>query len=329
MTTTAVTTTHDSRVFNRAQIATIKKTVARGLLDEEFDQFLLMCRAKRLDPLQRQIYAIVAEGKKGRSVAFITGIDGYRSIASRCGDYRPGNREVVCREELKDPKSNPLGIEYARASVWKNVKDEWHEYVETAYWDEFAPLREIGEGKNNKFHGTGEFELDPRKQNWRKMGRVMLMKCAEAVALRRGWPEDYAGLYEESEMDRMVTDLTPSAEAHQAEVEERLQKIGAADKSMMTISLPGVQELQVIPIGKAHDMLSGWIREHKDEPSTIMQLEEINRQSFRMWWASDPDSVLDIRKQINAIKEQMDNDDRQPSGQHHNGQGDGEDAARQ
>ena len=37
----------------------IRKTVARDCDPPEFDQFIHICRAVRLDPLRRQIYAFV------------------------------------------------------------------------------------------------------------------------------------------------------------------------------------------------------------------------------------------------------------------------------
>jgi len=37
------------------------------------------------------------------------------------------------------------------------------------------------------------------------MPHVMLAKDAEALALRKGWPEDLSGLYEEAEFDNVIT----------------------------------------------------------------------------------------------------------------------------
>ena len=177
----------------------VKRTVAQDLTPAELDLFIHMCRQWRLDPLRRQIYAHVYKRKKKdgknwietRSVVYVTGIDGYRSIADRTGNYRPGQRSTTTSDDARNPTTNPQGIVSATASVWKFAHNEWHEFSETVYWDEFAPLKEAwasDEAGDKK--PTGVFNLDTSGQ-WGRMGRVMLQKCAEAQALRRGWPDEY------------------------------------------------------------------------------------------------------------------------------------------
>ncbi len=203
----------------------VRRTVAKDCDAAEFDQFIHICRAVRLDPLRRQIYAFVfnKQDPKKRQMTIVTSIAGYRAIADRTGAYRPGPTEVMTDVTMADPATNPRGISHAIATVYKHSHGEWHEVTETAYWEEFAPLKEVWQDNQP----TGKFALDPKKDGWRRMPRVMIEKCAEAKALRRAWPDDFAGLAMEDEIDRAMTiDATATELADMAASEKRMELIG-------------------------------------------------------------------------------------------------------
>lgn len=248
-------------LVNDRDIQLVKRTVAQDLLPAELDLFIHMCRRWRLDPLRRQIYAHVyvrnkkesENGKdvwvKVRNVVYVTGIDGYRTIADRTGNYRPGQRSV--EHGSQDADTNPQGIISATASVWKHVHGEWHEFSETVYWDEFAPIKDEWDGKGDNRKRTGKRILDTSGQ-WGKMGRVMLQKCAEAQALRRGWPDEYADLYVAEEMEQAkVIDITPSEQAERADAEEKLELIGGKDA--LTVDWCDGGKLARVPFAKFPD----------------------------------------------------------------------------
>ena len=285
-------------IFSRAETLTIKKTVARGLTDTEFDQFIHMCKAMRLDPLRRQIYAIVTSAKdpNKRAVAYVTGIDGYRTIAARTGNYRPGKRSFVQDDTAKDPDMNPKGIVSATAIVHVYAHGEWYDVEETVYWSEMAPLRE--KWVNNK--PTGAYYLDPKKRNWHVMPGIMLQKCAEAQALRRAWPEDFSGLYEESEID--VIDITPTEIVEEAEKADRMAKIGGPSITFGVMSDDGF-EMKAIPVGQAFDWLDAWVRDHKDDQETVKAFRESNAESLRQFWGEDGGAALEIRKRMDAVRD--------------------------
>lgn len=285
-------------------VALVKRTAAADLHPAELDQFIHMCRTWRLDPLRRQIYALVysKDNPKKRRVSYITGIDGYRAIADRTGCYRPGQRSVETDSELRDPTQNPYGIVSATASVWKFAQGEWHEYQETVWWEEYAPLKEVWENGQP----SGKFKLDTSGQ-WGKMGRVMLQKCAEAQALRRGWPDELSGLYVDSEMDRSrlddMIDITPHEQAERAASTERQERLGGAK---ILFDFVDGEPLQAVPVGKVHDRIMEFMREQArdDNPDKVRLFVERNVEAFRQYWAHDASAALDLKKQLEKMDEE-------------------------
>jgi phage recombination protein Bet len=176
--------------FNESQVELIKKTVAKGTTNDELALFLYTCKRTGLDPLIRQIYA-VKRGGASNQMSIQTGIDGYRLIAERTGKYAPG----------REPSFNEANgkIVSATAYVKKHVGGEWHEVAATAYFDEYA----------QKFNGK-------LGAMWERMGHVMISKCAEALALRRAFPAEMAGVYTTEEMAQadVVDSHATSTEEH-------------------------------------------------------------------------------------------------------------------
>lgn len=279
------------------EMALVRKTVAADLTHAELDLFVHMCRRFGLDPLRRQIYVIVYNKDRSdkRRVVYVTAIDGYRAIADRTGNYRPGPRSVETNKDAVDPATNPQGIVSATAAVQKFSHGEWHEFSETVYWDEFAPLKEIWEfyAALGKKKPSGKFELD-RTSNWARMGRTMLQKCAEAQALRRGWPDEYGDLYTSEEMDQAnIINVTPSEQADRAENDERQAKIGGP--SILLDWLDG-KPIASVPADKVLGAVHDFIRRNAEEPMTIVAFADRNRAAFRQFWGMKPAEALDLKR---------------------------------
>jgi phage recombination protein Bet len=163
----------------------IKKTVAPGLTDPEFAMFCHVARARRLDPLQKQIYAIKRRTWNAESnqyeehMVLQVGIDGLRSIANRTNLYMPSDRLPLVEGE---------GTANLRVTVWiqkwHELSKQWKEFGATAYYREFVQTK--------KSKATGKVE--PVSQ-WEKMPLGQTEKCAESKALRRGWPEELGQFY--------------------------------------------------------------------------------------------------------------------------------------
>lgn len=287
---------------NERMLSLIRRTVAKDCNPAEFDWFIQICKGFGLDPLRRQIYAFVfhAKDEKKRQMVPVVSIGGLRAIAERTGNYRPDDRaaRIEIDPAAANKETNPLGIVRAEVTVYKRSGGEWFPVLAEAYWEEFAPL--VDEWKDDPETGrgrkTGRRMLDPKKDGWHRMPRLMIAKCAEALALRKAWPDDFAGVYEETEIDRgQSLDLTPSELADEAEKVERLERIGGPG---ILVDWCDGEPLQKVTVGRFGDSVLEFISAHKDDPDRVRMWEGRNRVGFREYWGHDSAGALAVKKAL-------------------------------
>jgi phage recombination protein Bet len=282
------------REFSTAQLKLIRRTVARACTDAEFDEFVAVATQCELDPLRRQITPLVVNGddhERRRLVCWAT-IDGLRVIAARQGDYRPMETAPVIEHEeaLVDPDKNPLGISRAEVRAWKASGDVWHPVVGEAWWDEYAPLRAEWEPVDGGSQApTGRGVLDP---TWRRMARVMIAKCAEAQALRRGWPDLLSGLYGEEELHALRLAEQTASEFLRRTDEEALRRQISKRTLWFVFETGGMFEpvtLEQIP-ARLRSFYEG-----AASADVINRFEEINRASLLTLWEWSPGEALALK----------------------------------
>lgn len=264
----------------------------------EFNSFIELCRATGLSPFRRQLSAIVfgknAKDRSKRRVAFVIGIDGYRSMADRTGTYMP--HEKPPEWELCEPNDlNPAGLVSCTYFVKKYAHGNWHTFQATAHWAEFAPVeQEWGADETGHRKPTGKKKLS---DTWAKMPRVMLAKVAEAQALRRGWPDTLAGIYTEEEVEREKTlDLTAAEVVEQVEVEERQRRVGGAN-SILVDWCDG-SPLTPVPPGQFADRVLEWAQAKDRTTTEIKVWEDRNKHGLNSFWALRKSEALELKKQV-------------------------------
>jgi phage recombination protein Bet len=301
------------RDYTASQLDLVKRTVAADCNSDEFSLFIEVCKRVGLDPFRRQIYAVVYNKDKPdkRKMSIITGIDGFRAVAARNGDYRPDDEEarIFYDDSLKDPAINPLGIEKAVVRAFKLAPNgQWHPVVGTAYWDEFAPIEqeyewietgevwpESGKPKKEK-RPTGKGKL-PVTSKWRSMARVMIAKCAEAQALRKGWPEDLSGVYAPEEMARAeMEDRTAAEQVEAFQQEQRLRAINAMNT--VPIQWAAGETIEFVPDGQFADRAIQFIRQAS--APQINAWREINRHGLQEFWARHKADALEVKREMEA-----------------------------
>lgn len=301
------------RDLTPSQLSLIQRTVAKDCNKDEFDLFVAVAQRAQLDPLRKQISAIVfnkkARDQSKRQLAIITNIDGFRVIAQRQGNYRPMETAPVydVDPDLIGP-DNPQGIVSCEVRCWKLHGNEWHPVAGIAYWAEFAPTRDFCPDGYEKVdsgetwpNGDTKFDKVPKGEviqkleagNWTKMPRLMLAKCAEAQALRRGWPDDMAGLYVHEEMERaIVIDATASEIVEEHAETERVKRIGGGHRAMFVFEAGGA--LEAIERGQIADRLAAWTEKASGED--VKAFRDRNAEPLRQFWAWEPNDALAIKK---------------------------------
>jgi phage recombination protein Bet len=175
-------------MFSPAEIDIIKHTYMPGASDDELSVFIKVCVSRQLNPFTRQIYAIKRSTYRDGGYVEVwqhqTSIDGFRLVANRTGRYRGQTTPLFCGRDgawveawLHEypPEASKVGVLRAEFDAPIYAIALWREYVQTKRGGEVTAM-------------------------WAKMPSVMLAKVAEALALRKAFPEELSGLYTTDEM---------------------------------------------------------------------------------------------------------------------------------
>ncbi len=164
------------------QINLIKRTVARGASNDEFQMYLHFCRASGLDPLRKQAHFQIRQGKNGsRDVIMMAGIDGMRARAEQMPDYLG-----ISSAEVYD--QDGFEIDFGAGSVKHVVKFPRKGTIIGAW------ARVCRKDRTPYLHWLDNTEYKGSYMA-NQMRGLMIKKTAEAQALRHEYPEPFSGGY--------------------------------------------------------------------------------------------------------------------------------------
>lgn len=202
-------------------------------------KFMHICEKTGLDPLARQIYCIGRFGADGLEWSVQTAIDGFRVIAERSKQYAGQDEAEWLTEkgEWVPAFVKALHGEHPLAARVKVYRHDWDRpMVGIATWDEYAQTKRNGE----------------LTAMWKDRGPGQLAKCAEALALRKAFPQDLSGIYTDDEMDAQTFAVAEGdAQGEPAGRRRRgiptlADRARAAEASAAVPSAPDVQDANVV-----------------------------------------------------------------------------------
>lgn len=183
MSTALATTQNTAPFFTADQQKLIRDSFLSGAPEKEALVLMELSRLRRLNPILGQIHFVKRWNSQRNCEVWAAqvGIDGFRAIAQRTGQY-DGQDEPEWEYDAKG------AVKLCRVRVYR--KDLGRPSVGVAHFSEYAQTKK-----------GGELTL-----MWATKPHIMLAKCAEALAYRKAFPEDTSGLYApEEEVDEEPT----------------------------------------------------------------------------------------------------------------------------
>lgn len=168
------------------------------------------CQAAGLDPMQKPVHIVPMWDKNTRAMrdVIMPGISLYRTQAARTGEHVGTDEPVFGPMVDLEVTGGKITVpEWCSVTVWRMKAGMRCAFVATEYWAENYAVA----GKDTTAPNT----------MWKKRMRGQIAKCAEAQALRKGFPEvGSAPTAEEMEGKSLGSEIDITPESQQSKTIE-------------------------------------------------------------------------------------------------------------
>ena len=156
----------------------IRSKVGKDCPDGKIKWFFSRAEKHGFDPFSNQMHLVPRGKAPNRTWTVQVGIDGFRLIAQRTGEADGQDGPYWCGQD----------------GVWV---DHWINDEPPAA----AKITVFRKGSSRGYTGVAAFKSYSQPGPiWERMPDVMLAKVAEALALRKAFPQELSGLYTQDEM---------------------------------------------------------------------------------------------------------------------------------
>ncbi len=178
----------------KEQPENIRSMVAPGATDDEFRAFMYLCNAYNLDPLKKEIYFIKYGGKS----TIITSRDGYLKIANVHDEFNGMESDVVYQGDvLTKREDGSLHIAYG---------SEHLAFDKTKLSGAFCSVFRKDRSKATTVFVSIKEYYKRDAPIWQQYTNAMILKVAEAMALKRAFAISGLVTKEEIEEKEQLSD---------------------------------------------------------------------------------------------------------------------------
>jgi phage recombination protein Bet len=159
-------------------IEVLASSLYPGAAIQSIKMVLGYCKAANLDPMQKPVHIVPMWDKaaSGMRDVIMPGIGLYRIQAARTGEHAGTDEPIFGPMVELDLGGLKITVpEWCKVTVYRLVGGQRCAYTATEYWVEN--------------YATAKKDTAIPNAMWKKRSRGQLSKCAEAQALRKGFPE--------------------------------------------------------------------------------------------------------------------------------------------
>lgn len=217
--------------------------------------FLYVCYVRNLNPLLNHVYIVPIGGK----LQLVTGIDSYRLIAQRTGQYAGKKAPLYLKESGKweDFVLEGEKILAGRITIMKQMQDGV--IVETTC---DAYMKEYNKGINQ----------------WKSMPYHMIAKVAESLALRTAFPDELAGLYTAEEVEGSGTEEVKTVD-YQEKAREFVKSIANVLPTLISTF-----DCEMVTTEKDFKGIRQSVYEYMASETIAVYQDETKRENFKKWY---------------------------------------------